>query len=325
LSLILPQRGRIRQAAGGATNDAFEFVITMPADYVTSTNDTFNIPITGTGYNYDVDWGDGNTSTNVTGATSHSYPGESVGNTRAISITTGTGQPANTGFPRIYFANAGDKDWITSITNFGAVGWTSMENAFFGCDKITSVSGYAEFSNVTSLKNWLRTSSLMTTFDCSEFITTSTLTSLDTAFYATKLTTLDLSPLNMTAVIHIGSLCYGNTFLTTVDLTGCTGTIGFFNSASTFGNCPVLASVAGLDGLDLSSAGNMNSFITGGSGRITQAQYDAALIAWDANGYGSRALNCDMGGSTYTSGGSADTAHAALSTAGWTFTDGGAV
>lgn len=60
----------------------------------TINNEIITIPATGSGYNYSVDWGDGNTSTGQTGDALHTY---SLPGIYSVSIT-GT-------FPRIYFDN----------------------------------------------------------------------------------------------------------------------------------------------------------------------------------------------------------------------------
>jgi hypothetical protein len=70
-----------------------EFVTTWKTDNPGASNDDqITIPTTGAGYNYSVDWGDGNTTTSETGDATHTYA--SAG-TYIVKIT-GT-------FPRIYF------------------------------------------------------------------------------------------------------------------------------------------------------------------------------------------------------------------------------
>ena len=85
-------------------------------------------------YDYNVDWGDGSSDTNVTGNIRHTYntPG-----TYTVSIT---GK-----FPRIYFnadeireeLNLGsDDDKIISIDQWGTNRWLSMGFAFAGCENL---------------------------------------------------------------------------------------------------------------------------------------------------------------------------------------------
>jgi len=123
------------------------FITTWKTDNSGSSNDNqITIPTTGTGYFYDVNWGDGMTDTGVTGDITHTYatPG-----TYTVSISGA--------FPRIYF-NAGsflpDKDSkkLLTVEQWGDVAWTSMRSAFSGCEflRINAVDA-PDLSNVTDM------------------------------------------------------------------------------------------------------------------------------------------------------------------------------
>ena len=88
---------------------------------ITDGNEVITIPTTGPGYNYNVNWGDGHSST-ATGNISHTYKDPGI---YTVSIT-GT-------FPRIYFDGTGSKDKIIEISQWGANTWESMNGAFRGC------------------------------------------------------------------------------------------------------------------------------------------------------------------------------------------------
>jgi hypothetical protein len=78
-----------------------EFIMLVKTDNPgTSASDQFTIPTTTGTYNYDVDWGDGNTDTGVTGTITHTFAGGAGTYTVKISGT----------FPRIYFNGAGGSD-----------------------------------------------------------------------------------------------------------------------------------------------------------------------------------------------------------------------
>ncbi|MFZ1808858.1 MAG: BspA family leucine-rich repeat surface protein, partial [Cyclobacteriaceae bacterium] len=103
------------------------FVTTWKTDEPGPSNDNqITIPTFGTGYNYIVDWGDGNSDTGVTGGIMHTY---STAGTYTVSITGA--------FPRIYFNSTGDKYKIMSIEQWGDIAWTSMGKAFAGCTQLT--------------------------------------------------------------------------------------------------------------------------------------------------------------------------------------------
>ena len=92
------------------------------------TGASFTIPV-GSGANYNVlDWGDGNSDSNLTGNATHTYATDGI---YQIEIS-GT-------FPGFYFNNGGDKLKIKSIDQWGAVGWIGNQiNAFKGCSNLQS-------------------------------------------------------------------------------------------------------------------------------------------------------------------------------------------
>ena len=130
-----------------------DFVFTVKTDNLGTSSDTeFRIPTTGGGYNYNVDCDndDVNEATAQTGTYTCSYA--SAG-TYTIRIRDNSG--LQTGFPRIYFANTGDKEKLVGINQWGTGKWTSMAQAFEGCSNLTNQGGAAidspDLSNVLSL------------------------------------------------------------------------------------------------------------------------------------------------------------------------------
>ncbi|MDW3193246.1 MAG: BspA family leucine-rich repeat surface protein [Cytophagales bacterium] len=94
---------------------------------VTDPDLTITIPINVnlTTYNYTVDWGDGITNTGVTGEISHAY---AVAGVYTVSIIGS--------FPRIVFNNGPEAIKLLSIEQWGDIQWTSMWNAFSGCENL---------------------------------------------------------------------------------------------------------------------------------------------------------------------------------------------
>ncbi|WP_437398188.1 BspA family leucine-rich repeat surface protein [Flagellimonas lutimaris] len=121
-----------------------EFITTWKTDNPgVSADNQITIPtFTGETYNYTVDWGDGNSDTNVTGSITHTF---NVPGIYQVSIE-GT-------FPRIYFNETGDKDKILNIKQWGGIQWTSMDSAFAGCTNISvGANDVPNLSSVTSLR-----------------------------------------------------------------------------------------------------------------------------------------------------------------------------
>ncbi|MBV6645266.1 MAG: BspA family leucine-rich repeat surface protein, partial [Cyclobacteriaceae bacterium] len=119
------------------------FITTWKTNNTGTSNDNqITIPTTGTGYDYTVDWGDGNSNVGVTGDITHTY--DSAG-TYTVSISGD--------FPRIYFNDEGDGPKLLSVDQWGDIRWTSMENAFYGCVNMTIPAMDApDLSGVTSLQ-----------------------------------------------------------------------------------------------------------------------------------------------------------------------------
>lgn len=105
-------------------------------------------------YNYTIDWGDGTTTTDITGDATHTYTDSGTFN---VSIT-GL-------FPRISFENASqeNKDKIIDVKQWGNNPWTSMRYAFHGCaNLIISATDAPDLSNVTDMSGMFE---LATTFN----------------------------------------------------------------------------------------------------------------------------------------------------------------
>lgn len=117
----------------------------------TTPNESITIPTRGGGYNYSVNWGDGNTLSGYTGDATHTY---ATAGTYTVTIS-GT-------FPRIYFSGLGDKDKIIAINQWGTGAWTSMSRAFRGCSNLVGLAtDTPNLTNVTDMSSMFR--------DCSVF------------------------------------------------------------------------------------------------------------------------------------------------------------
>ena len=128
-----------------------EFIMLVKTDNAgTSASDQFTIPTAGTGYNYDVDWGDGNTDTGVTGDITHTY---STAGTYTVKIS-GL-------FPWLYSFGATDVNKILDVLNWGNIAWgNSLQYMLYNADSLTTLSATdtPDFSSTTNLANFFRAS-----------------------------------------------------------------------------------------------------------------------------------------------------------------------
>jgi hypothetical protein len=158
----------------------------------TTPSETITLPLR-SGYNYNatVDWGDGSSSA-ITSDTDpdriHTYTTAGTYTVRISGV-----------FETIYFANGGDKLKIKDITNWGPIGWTSLEASFYGCSNMAvTASDVPDLSGVTSLK-W-------TFFNCSlanPNVTNwdvSTITTMERLFHGCNAAQPDVSGWDVSAV-----------------------------------------------------------------------------------------------------------------------------
>ena len=125
------------------TTNATDFVTTWQTS---GDSENITIPTTGTGYNYNVDWGDATpVSTSQAGDATHTYATASDYEVRISGD-----------FPRIYFNNAsgGDKDKIIAINQWGNQVWTSMDRAFAGAENLVGLANdRPDLSTVASMNS----------------------------------------------------------------------------------------------------------------------------------------------------------------------------
>ena len=135
---------------------AFEFRIdtNLPGSNVFS----FYLPCSGSGYSFQVNWGDGNLE-NYSGTLSDVLHVYSTPGSYKISIT-GT-------FPRIYFNNTGDCQKVTSLDRWGNIVWDTLAHGFDGCSNMVYAAGDTpDLSACTSLAYLFRFNS-SNSFDAS--------------------------------------------------------------------------------------------------------------------------------------------------------------
>ncbi len=130
-----------------------DFVITVKTDNPgLSNDDEFTIPTYSIyDYRYDVDWGDGNTDSDLDADVTHTYaePG-----TYTIRIS-GT-------FPAIRFNNTGDKDKLLSVDQWGTGRWSSFSSAFYGASNLTlAATDTPDLSNVFGLASTFKDAPLV--------------------------------------------------------------------------------------------------------------------------------------------------------------------
>lgn len=274
-------------------------------------------------YKYDVDWGDGNKTAGHTGNAEHTY---AVAGEYNVSIY---GK-----FPRMFFANAGDRLKVLQVVSWGDTGFSrSQARAFQGCNNLSFIADDGKwFNDITNLELTFENCNL------SFLPETMHLTSTEIAVSAFSNNNLAYLPNQMT----FPNLTNGNGLFTGNNLAYLPDGMRFpvlTNGNGLFYNNPLASLPAGLEFPELQIASSLfrNTSltdlpigikfpkITNGltifSGiTINTARYSQLLIDMESlnpnNGVTFNAAN-----SKYNS--TAVTARANLVARGWTITDGG--
>ena len=242
------------------------FIIRIDTTQAGSAADTFVLPWIGT---YDVDWGDGNVDLAVTGTQTHVYASSGIYD---VKVTAATGQ--------ISFANLGDKSKLIDIRNWGNVGWTTMDSAFWGCNNLTNVtaSDAPDLSSVTNMNSAFRNCSSLTTLDVSAWDTSNITTMLAAFYFCTSLTTLDVSGWDTSSITIMQTVFAHCSSLTTLGVSGWdTGSVA--NMSNTFRNCSSLTNLD-VSLWDIDQVTSFTSFAQ--SVTIPTATYDDILNNWES-------------------------------------------
>ena len=294
-----------RQASsgGGAAPANPDFVSTWDTTQAGSASDTIVLPMTA---GPTVDWGDGNIDTTNT----HTY---AAGGTYTVTIS-GT---INT----FRFANSGDRRKITDVSNWGTFDIANT-STFYGCSNLNISATDAPIISTTSLAYTFSKCSIfngdISNWDVSsvEIFGSSGNNSgcFETCYlFDQPLSTWDMT--NATNTRRMFAYCYNfNQDLSTWDTSNITDMLVMFFRNYLFDQ-DISSWVVG----QVTAFGNFMSDVT-----LSTANYDALLIAWDAQGAMSYSGTVNFGGSKYTSGGAAEAARTSLIAKWGGITDGGA-
>ena len=261
------------------------------------------IPTTGSGYSYSVDWGDNTAmSTGVTGDTMHSYTSAGEYEVR-ISGT----------FPRIYFNNAGDKDKIIEINQWGDQQWDSMNRAFTGASNLAGLAtDTPNLSNVTDMAAMFLEATAFNQ-DISSW-NVSSVTNMRFMFSDATVFDQDISTWNVSSVTDMAGMFAGVTVfdqdISTWNVSSVTDMAVMFLEATAFNQ--------DISSWDVSSVTDMTFMFNGVT--LSTANYDALLRGWSTLTLQSN-VTFDGGNSTYCNA----VARAMLDEApnNWTITDNG--
>ena len=198
--------------AGSSTPPAdTAFIIVVDTTKAGSAAKHFVLPCYGSGYDADVDWGDGGAHDTLTGSpgnVDHTYAADGTYTVKIKENSVG-------GFPTIYFANVGDKLKLMQISQWGTNTWVTLEKSFFGCANLTITAtdeATAKMGGVTNFRYAWCNCSGMTSFPV---LDVSSGTDFTTAWY------------QCSGLLHFPALNMGSSTLFPNTWQGCTGLVDF--------------------------------------------------------------------------------------------------
>jgi surface protein len=288
------------------------FIITVKTDNAgTSGTNQFTIPTIGSGYNYNIQTSDGQEITGNNGNKTITFP------------TAGTYDVKIKGnFPRIYFYNAEDRLKLIDIKSWGTIFWTSMENAFFGCNNLTTLTATdaPNLTNTTSFASMFNSCRNLLKVEAN-FWDVSNIDSMVSMFRdCSVLNYLGVDNWDTSKVTNFQEM-FNRAYSINPEIENWNTSSLAIASSMFKQNSTINRSFANWDITKVTSFAGFN---TSGNG-MSVANYDATLIGW-ANQLVKTGVSLDFGNSKYTLGGSAAAARQILiSTYGWTIVDGGGI
>jgi surface protein len=182
------------------------------------------------------------------------------------------------------------------------------------------VSGW-DVAKVTHLTATFANNWAQSTLDVSGWITTSLTICWETFFQCHALTVLDVSGWDVSGVTTFGYMFTGDSLLTTINVSSWdTGLGETYNQM--FYDCTALTGLD-LSGWDITSATDMTNLLINANNALSQANYDALLIAWAAQSTPQSSVTVHFGDATYSTGDPTTARGVLTSTYNWTITDGG--
>lgn len=235
----------------------------------------------------------GGYSYDITSSDGHDLTGQTGSVTLTFS-SAGTYDVTITGdFPRIFFNGGGDRLKLLEIKQWGSQAWTSMAAAFDKCANVAiTATDVPDLSSVTSCEEMFRECDVIQNEDLNSWDVTN-VTDMSFMFFRCNNFNCQIESWDMSNVLQLDNFMPITPFDRDISL------------------------------WDINQVTNLTSFMAGATG-LSTANYDALLIAWDAQGAMSYSGTVNFGGSKYTSGGAAETARTSLIAKWGGITDGGA-
>jgi len=272
-------------------------------------NRSIILPLVASGnYNFDVNWGDGNTDTITAYDQAEILHNYDEGGEYTITIT-GTIEGWS-------FASAGDCEKLTSITNIGQLKLGNEGAYFAGCSNLTTIGGVFDLTGTTNFNGMFSDCYSLTSVNGIGSWNTSAVTNMGNIFKNATSFNQDISLWDVSSVTNMNRMFEGSTSfnqpLNSWNVSSVTNMGNIFKNATSFNQ--------DISGWDVSSVTEMSGFM-GEKTTADYSYYDDLLNAWSLLTL-QNDVTWGMGTIEYTDAG--ETARQdIIDNYSWTITDGG--
>ncbi|WDE02604.1 BspA family leucine-rich repeat surface protein [Thalassomonas actiniarum] len=235
-----------KDTAGNSASITRDVIVAAPRPFITTWETNVNgkafsddnqimIDTDGTGYDYQVDWGDGTVDEHVTGDIVHTYAAQG---TYTVTI--------NGSFPQLYFEApideyynlySSDHNKLRSIEQWGDIQWRSMHRAFAGCKSLVgNATDKPDLSNVSNMSSMFEGAEIFNQ-DLSSW-DVSNVTNMSAMFFEAKVFNQALSSWDVSNVTDMSDMFFlagaFNQDLNSWDVSNVTDMNGMFSFAEAF-------------------------------------------------------------------------------------------
>jgi len=177
----------------------------------TSEDNQITIPtFPGEIYDYTIEWGDGSSDNGISGNITHTYDSPGIYQVTISGL-----------FPRIYFNNSGDNRKILQVKQWGNQSWTSMENAFYGCEYLDiTTNDIPDLNKVVSMAYMFAGNYSMLGNESFNNWDTSSVEHMSHLFQGANISNINISSWDVSKVSNMSAMFLGSSF---------NGTIGEWN------------------------------------------------------------------------------------------------
>ncbi len=249
---------------------AANFITTWKTDNPgDSANDQITIPTNGGGYNYDIDWGDGNSDLGVSGSITHTY---AVPGTYTVEIRGD--------FPQFYFNNLGDAQKLSSIEQWGDIEWRAMNRAFYGAtNMVINAIDAPDLSSVTNMNLMFQNTTFNDPIGHWDVSNVETMSSLfaDSVNFNQDLSLWDTGNVTTMSSMFLRATSF-NGNITTWDTSNVITMVNMFHTASAFNQD--VSFKPGTGAWDTSNVGSLrNTFLRATSFNQNINNWDVSMVA----------------------------------------------